>query len=177
MTELGIWSPNITSRRKLDPEERLIQENLWSPSFPVRSSLDQITLNSDCYYEFLPPLSSKTGQLESNETNSLDNLFGWRWKVQFAPIEHIYFGSETITRFTCWSEGYRDIRGIGVFTKERGEKPHLLGQRLGAATDLFINGVGGEYISHMEILSSRVNGPMVGIQVSIFDVLWCLSSC
>ncbi|KAF3111592.1 hypothetical protein TWF103_003535 [Orbilia oligospora] len=146
MTNLQILRPSFMSSTTMTPEEIFIQGHLWKPNIPVLNA--DSSLNHQLFY-------CTEQKMTDIETLRDDDTYG---QSKFNPLECIH-GNETMTRLSFWSVGlYSDINAIEVYTKERGSTPYVVGKPMGAATDIFIDGEGGEYISRMKITVDERNG-------------------
>ncbi|KAF3176456.1 hypothetical protein TWF751_003497 [Orbilia oligospora] len=146
MTNLQILRPSFMSSTTMTPEETFIQGHLWKPNIPVLNA--DSSLNHQLFY-------CTEQKMTGIEAIRDDDTYG---QSKFNPLECIH-GNETMTRLSFWSVGlYSDINAIEVYTKERGSTPYVVGKPMGAATDIFIDGEGGEYISGMKITVNKRNG-------------------
>ncbi|KAK6523538.1 hypothetical protein TWF281_001519 [Arthrobotrys megalospora] len=151
MTNLQILRPSFMPSPVLTPEDIFIQENPWKPNIPVLAANN--SLNHELFYR-----SERSSPLAGERTSNYV-------QAEFDPLECIC-GDETITRLSFWSTGlYNDICAIEVYTKEHAT-PHVVGTPMGSATDIFIDGEGGEYISHMSVIVVESNGQIIGLTLS-----------
>ncbi|KAF3213982.1 hypothetical protein TWF106_009335 [Orbilia oligospora] len=153
MTSLQILRPSFMSSTTMTPEETFIQGHLWKPNIPVLNA--DSSLNQHLFYCTKQKMTG-IGTLLSDDT------YG---QSEFNPLECIH-GNETMTRLSFWSTGlYNDISAIEVYTKERGSTPYVVGKPMGAATDIFIDGGGGEYISGMKITVIKCSGHIHSLSI------------
>ncbi|KAK6513749.1 hypothetical protein TWF506_008185 [Arthrobotrys conoides] len=154
MTRLQILRPSFMSPTPNPPEETFIQEHLWKPAIPV------ITTNTSLNHQLFHRTDRKAMIFRDVQPDNTP------LPSEFNPLECIH-GNETMTRLSFWSTGlHHDICAIEVYTKEAGDTPYVVGRPMGAATDIFVDGEGGEYISGMKIRVVESTGQIATLSVS-----------
>ncbi|KAK6523807.1 hypothetical protein TWF281_001775 [Arthrobotrys megalospora] len=163
LAEIGIWSTAIANARCLDPQELFIQRNLWGSNSLLAT--EGLNLNVGTYYQYVeapvvgldvPPRPGSFNEFIYRPTRDTS---------AFYPLHSIYFGTEKVMRFTCWTNIRRDITAIEIVTKERESHPYLLGNRGTTSNDFLIDWENGEKIDSLEILSDRNAGVICGLEL------------
>ncbi|KAK6498989.1 hypothetical protein TWF481_011559 [Arthrobotrys musiformis] len=151
---LQILRPSFMSPLNMPAQEIFIQSHLWKPSIPILSPTT--SLNHKLFYQTEQKMSTVHAILNTDGPPH----------SEYNPVECIQFDS-AVTRLSVWSTGkYNDICAIEVYTKEKGTVPHVAGTPMGAATDFFVDGEGGEYISAANITIIEISGRIIGLSIS-----------
>ncbi|KAK6352276.1 hypothetical protein TWF730_009106 [Orbilia blumenaviensis] len=150
ITSLQILRPSFIVASAVPAEQKFINQYFWKPHLPILNA--NMSLNHESFYQS----SNLHFRLQDNPHPN----------PEFSPIEYIG-GFETIARLSLWVSGlHNDICAIQIYRVESGLIPFVVGKPTGAATDIFINSSGGEYISGMSITVVKDSGQISGLSFS-----------
>ncbi|KAK6529944.1 hypothetical protein TWF281_009094 [Arthrobotrys megalospora] len=178
ITELGIWSNDITSIVALDRRESFIQRNIWASGI-VAPFFNAFDTDIAPFYGFREMEVEEDDSSDSSSSMRMRSRpwgrYGYRAKyiprrkkTEFHPMKVIFFRDEIVVRFTCWTKISRDISGIEVLTKDgpNSSYVHVLGRRDlddMASIDIILEWEKGEVISGINIVTLESHGKVLSL--------------